>query len=293
MIDLHSHQGHTVGTGGPAGREPAGPPPRLAVVLGAGGVRGIAHIGVLLRLSELGIRPDVVVGTSSGALVGACYAAMGWDPARMMERALSLGPLASLSMLARRRPLEGLAPLWPAGGGWLWEVMDGLKGCDFQTLHHGVRIFGVTCYDLASREELFFSSVTSAARPSLEAAVLGSTALPLLCPSQPVALGGVRMRLIDGGLSRTVPVDRALQPPVGALKTLAVDLGVTTGWNERGLDHQRRLHQRYGGRLLIVKPALGGFGTILMRRGDPRRLIEAGRAAVEAGIGRWAGADAP
>jgi NTE family protein len=43
----------------------------VALVLGGGGLRGYAHIGVLRALEEAGIRPDIVVGTSAGALVGA------------------------------------------------------------------------------------------------------------------------------------------------------------------------------------------------------------------------------
>jgi NTE family protein len=54
--------------------EPAGPPPRVALVLGSGGPRGFAHIGVLKVLDEAGIHPDLVVGSSVGALVGALYA---------------------------------------------------------------------------------------------------------------------------------------------------------------------------------------------------------------------------
>jgi NTE family protein len=49
-------------------------PPRIALVLGGGAARGWAHIGVIRALHEAGIKPDVVCGTSIGALVGAVYA---------------------------------------------------------------------------------------------------------------------------------------------------------------------------------------------------------------------------
>jgi NTE family protein len=49
--------------------------PALALVLGSGGPRGFAHIGVLKVLDENGIRPDLIVGSSVGAMVGALYAA--------------------------------------------------------------------------------------------------------------------------------------------------------------------------------------------------------------------------
>jgi NTE family protein len=54
----------------PAGKGPA----KLAVVLGAGAARGFAHIGVIKALDAAGIRPDLIVGCSAGALVGAFWA---------------------------------------------------------------------------------------------------------------------------------------------------------------------------------------------------------------------------
>ena len=48
--------------------------PRIALVLGGGGLRGFAHTGVIRALEDAGIEPDIVVGTSAGALVGAAYA---------------------------------------------------------------------------------------------------------------------------------------------------------------------------------------------------------------------------
>lgn len=51
------------------------PPKTIGIALGAGSARGLAHIGVLQALRELGIEPNVVCGCSMGALVGASYAA--------------------------------------------------------------------------------------------------------------------------------------------------------------------------------------------------------------------------
>ena len=48
--------------------------PRTALVLSGGGAKGLAHIGVLAALDSMGIRPDLIVGTSMGAAVGALYA---------------------------------------------------------------------------------------------------------------------------------------------------------------------------------------------------------------------------
>ena len=59
-------------------------PPGVALVLGSGGPRGFAHIGVLKVLDEEGIRPDLVIGSSVGAMVGALYA--GGLDAKHLER---------------------------------------------------------------------------------------------------------------------------------------------------------------------------------------------------------------
>ena len=95
------------------------------------------------------------------------------------------------------------------------------------------------------------------------------------------------MRLVDGGLSRAVPVVSAFEAPMSAERVLAIDLQVMTGWNERALDHETRLRRRYGDRLCIIKPAIGSFGTILMKRGDPARLVAAGHAAVTGAVRAW------
>lgn len=58
--------------------------PLVALALGSGGARGFAHVGVIKVLEEAGIKPDLVVGASSGAIVAALYAG-GYD-ARSLER---------------------------------------------------------------------------------------------------------------------------------------------------------------------------------------------------------------
>jgi NTE family protein len=68
-------------------------PVRTAWVFSSGGPRGFTHIGVLHALHELGLAPDLIVGASVGALVGALYAS-GLPPAAIETLALDLQPLA-------------------------------------------------------------------------------------------------------------------------------------------------------------------------------------------------------
>src|ERR1700686_4280309 len=62
---------------------------KVALVLGGGGLKGFAHIGVFRALEELGIEPTVVAGTSIGALIGAAYA-RGMPLPEMVDRARAL-----------------------------------------------------------------------------------------------------------------------------------------------------------------------------------------------------------
>jgi NTE family protein len=63
---------------------------RVGLALSGGGVRGLAHIGVIKALAELNIRPAVIAGTSAGSLVGAGLAAgLDWQALADMARSVS------------------------------------------------------------------------------------------------------------------------------------------------------------------------------------------------------------
>jgi len=87
----------------PPGRVPrfvasTGSRPHLALVLGSGGPRGFAHVGVLKVLEENGIHPDLIVGSSVGAMVGAIYAS-GMKAAELEKVALGLNLTPQFSVL--------------------------------------------------------------------------------------------------------------------------------------------------------------------------------------------------
>lgn len=66
---------------------PDAPAPRVALVLSSGGLRGLAHLGVLRVLESHGLMPQLLVGSSAGALVGGAWAS-GLDSATLAQRAL-------------------------------------------------------------------------------------------------------------------------------------------------------------------------------------------------------------
>jgi NTE family protein len=112
---------------------PAGYAPRIALVLGSGGPRGFAHIGVLKALEDAGIKPDLIVGSSVGSMVGALYAcgtsardleklAYGINVLEFFEFRMLGGKLASGEMIqtyvnehVRNAPIEKLGIAFVAG----------------------------------------------------------------------------------------------------------------------------------------------------------------------------------
>ncbi|MGO8800874.1 MAG: patatin-like phospholipase family protein [Roseiarcus sp.] len=181
--------------------------PTLAVALGGGGARGIAHIVILEVLDELGVRPVALSGTSIGAIIGAAYAA-GIEAKHL--RAHTLGVMRNrsevMAKLLRARVgrftdlvLRGLAnPMlldaeifldlfWPE------SVPD-----RFEDLAIPLQ---VVTTDFRNRCEAIFSS------GSLAPAVAGSMAIPGLI--KPVETDG--RVLIDGGAVNPLPYDLLLE----------------------------------------------------------------------------------
>ena len=99
---------------------------RTAWVFSSGGPRGFVHIGVIKGLAALGLQPDLVVGSSVGALAGTLCAA-GLDAGRIEELALSVQPWDLL-----RLNLRGAG--WLSGAGMAELVREALGGRGLQDL---------------------------------------------------------------------------------------------------------------------------------------------------------------
>lgn len=157
----------------------------IALALGGGGARGLAHIGVLQVLEREGFRIQALAGTSIGGIVGAAYAA-GYDP----DQIVNLAQAASVRELLRARPLG------PSLVG-MERIEEWLHGVLGQRTFADLRMpFAVTAADLNSGREVVIKEGIVAH------AVLATIALPGIFPPQLVG----SHRLIDGAALDPVPV---------------------------------------------------------------------------------------
>ena len=187
--------------------------PRTAFVLSGGGNQGVAQVGMLRALLERGILPDVVIGTSVGALNGAVVAA---DP--VMSRVDHLEQVWEDLTSDRVFPGGALRRAWNLlrrddhliGNEGLREMIE-LSDLPerFEKLAVPMRVVSA---DLMSGQELVFAA--GALRPAL----LASAALPGIYP--PVRLGG--HVLVDGAIVNLVPISHALAGPIDRIYVLDV-----------------------------------------------------------------------
>jgi len=179
--------------------------PLIGLALGSGAARGWAHIGVLRILEREGISPNIVCGTSIGALVGAAYAA--GQLKRLHSWVNTLDWQAVMSLIDLNM-----------GGG----LIEGSKLIDFfgqqfddQGIEHLAKKFACVATDLSDGNEVWLQE------GKVIDAVRASIALPGLFT--PILKEG--RLLVDGGLVNPIPV--SLCRAMGANIVIAVDLN----WN--------------------------------------------------------------
>jgi len=180
--------------------------PVVAFVLGGGGARGFAHIGVLKVLDRAGIRADVVVGTSVGSLVGALYAG-GIRNDELVEAALAV----------QREQLVDF--VFPNRG-----FIDGdrLQTYVGRALH-GRLIEELNLPFVAVATDLRSGDLVAFNRGDTGMAVRASCSVPVVF--QPTLIEG--REYVDGGLRSPVPVRLARR--MGADVVIAVDVSRRPG----------------------------------------------------------------
>ncbi|TAK69856.1 MAG: patatin-like phospholipase family protein [Betaproteobacteria bacterium] len=177
------------------------PAPKIGLVLGGGAARGFAHIGAIKTLEAQGIVPDMIVGTSAGAVVGALYAA-GNGGFELHKLALQME--------------EGQVSDWslPDRGVIRGEALQNFinRAIGQRPLEKLSRLFAAVATDLQSGEAMVFRSGNTGM------AVRASSSVPGVF--QPVKING--REYVDGGLVSPVPVKAARD--MGADFVIAVDI---------------------------------------------------------------------
>lgn len=174
---------------------------KVALVLGGGAARGFAHVGVIKALEAQGIAPDLIVGTSAGALVGALYAG-GMSAFELQKVAIEIedGQFSDWTL-----PDRGLFK-----GEALQNFVNRTLGN--RPIEKLPRALAVVATDLASGEAVTFRQ----GNPGT--AVRASAAVPGIF--QPTRING--RDYVDGGLVSPVPVRIARE--LGADFVIAVDI---------------------------------------------------------------------
>lgn len=271
------------------------------LVLGGGGLKGLAHVGVWRRLHEAGARPAGVAGCSIGAVVGACIA-LGFDAAEMERRARLLRRADILRLNRRAVWINGIRASSVFRGRTLRRyVGDLVGGRSWDDLRMPLQVNAV---DLATGSTAWFGP-GGRTDVALADALYASAALPVLFP--PFEAGGAFFA--DGGLDQVLPAERARA--LGATGLLLATVGGGNGaadpkalvrsgmvaLHQRALgvtiDHRRRqLVQRAmagPGPAVLVAPNLAEYGAFDFAAIP--RFVEAGRESVDEATRDDAGGD--
>ena len=250
--------------------EPVKPPPpkpvRIGLALGGGAARGFAHIGVIKVLEAQGIVPEIVVGTSAGAVVGALYAAgnSGFELQKLAHQ-LDETKISDWSV-PDRGVLKGEALQKFVNNAVAQQPIELLK-----------KPFAVVATNLASGDSILFRTGNTGM------AVRASSTVPGVF--RPVTISG--QEYVDGGLSSLIPVHETRQ--MGADIVIAVDISARPGGQPvRGtLDILLQTFTIMGQNLaryelrdadVVIRPQLAGVGaTDFLSRYDS--ILEGEKAA--------------
>ncbi|HEY2806277.1 MAG TPA: patatin-like phospholipase family protein [Gemmatimonadales bacterium] len=249
-------------------------PERVVLVLSGGGMKTMAHLGVLRALEQAGIRPSGIVAVSAGAMVGAMIASgLPYDRMASMMTSLQSRDLAVLNRGALViRGVGARSVLKPEA---LRALLSRILPARFDQLKIPFRI-AVTDLDRGVLEVFGTAGRTDCPLPE---AVYASMALPLYLP--PAELNG--RPYADGGILQVLPLDLVL--PGEADLVVASDVGPSArahpswrtiappliGLNDRALsiamaDQRSRTVAAWRADpsrppLLLVEPAVDPYGT--------------------------------
>ena len=240
--------------------------PVVALVLGGGGAKGFAHIGVIKVLESHGIRPKLVVGTSAGSFVGGLYAS-GLSPFALQQLALNLeeSDVRDLT-LSRQGFLLGQ------------KLQDYIN---VQVNQQPIQNFPIRFAAVATEADTGRKVVFT--RGNAGQAIRASCSIPNVFV--PATIAG--KEYVDGGLVSPIPVETARD--LGADVVIAVDISArpTAGQTRSAwalLDQtinimgQQAINRELPLAEVVIKPMVLGVGTLELES-KHRSLLEGERAA--------------
>ena len=224
---------------------------KVALVLGSGGVRGLAHLGVLEELEKHGIPISHIIGSSSGSLVGALYASLkNITKLKEILLPLKLSDLVDIDFFGLRYGLSS--------GSSLKIFLE--KNLPVKSFNELLIPLKVAVTDLVGGEGHIISS------GRLIPAIMGSSAYPMIY--RPVNWEGKTW--VDGGVVNPIPVNEAqkLKPDL----IIAVNTSITLkkelpsnlfGVAKRSMEisHYAKAKESLQSADIVIHPKLGEIGT--------------------------------
>jgi NTE family protein len=270
--------------------------PKIALVLGGGGTRGAAHVGVLKVLEREGIKVDLIVGTSMGAIVGGLYSA--GVPLSTLERRFDDGSMMGAFMTVPLYVRLALAPVLIAAR---------LVHSPYDGLYHGNKFRNYLTKLMPDGKEQI-EALKPPFRPvalnvvdgkahvlstgQLAYALQASSAVPAL--RKPVEIDDILY--VDGGVTANLPVKQA--------KEMGADFVIAVNVNERVNDVPLKSFRKVGSiskRMVllqlannddaqaaladvVIHPNVDGISLISTKPADAIKAVNEGESAAELAI---------
>ena len=254
-------------------------PVRIGIVLSAGGLRGAAHLGVLRRIVRHQIPVEVMVGVSAGAIIAAYYSAVGLSVNEMIEQAPVFRGRHILMHGLTLRSHPRLKPYLRRFCGIIPQRLEQLETASFTKLHHGINRLGIVCHDIDRNQPRYFSTIASCGVRLADVA-RASAAVPGVLPAKTMMIGTDVVRLADGGISDSLPVDFIRSPLLGATHVIVSDCRFSAPAPPPVDDS-----------LIYIRPDLDGIRPLRAPRTALMKAVWRGEAAVTADvvdqIGSW------
>lgn len=238
---------------------PSASGPSIALALGGGGARGLAHIHVIEAFDELGIRPVVIAGSSIGAIMGAGMAA-GLSGAEIREHTLA-------TVGHRREVVNRLWQLRPAS--WSEAVTNGFRFGQFN-IERVLKVFLPEAIPATFSEldiplkvvvtDYYGQTEHICETGDLQKALAASAALPAVF--MPVKIGGRVM--IDGGIYNPIPFDH-----LRGLAEIVVAVDVVGGPDGDGKTIPSRIDSMFGASQLMMQSII----AMKLKEGAPDILL--------------------